>query len=68
MDDTISEPGKTTHARRRRTLTAEIWQFLIVVSVFFVVAPLWLFVVYLPGRTLERWEDQPPGRGDKGAG
>ena len=24
----------------------------------------WLFVVYLPGRTMERWEDQRPGRGD----
>jgi hypothetical protein len=46
-------------------LTAEIWQFLIVVLGFFVVALLWLLVVYLPGRTLERWEDQRPGRGDR---
>jgi hypothetical protein len=49
-------------------LAAEIWQFLIAILGFFVVALLWLFVVYLPGRTLERWEDQRPGRGDKGAG
>jgi hypothetical protein len=32
---------------------------------FFVVAVVWMFVVYLPGRTLERWEDQRPGRGKK---
>jgi hypothetical protein len=35
-----------------------------VVLGFFIVALLWLFVVYLPGRTMERWEDQRPGRGD----
>jgi hypothetical protein len=29
-----------------------------------VVALLWLFVVYLPGRTMECWDDQRPGRGD----
>ncbi|HEX2740946.1 MAG TPA: hypothetical protein VHM69_10905 [Rubrobacter sp.] len=49
-------------------MTAEVWQFLIVILGFSVVVLLWLFVVYLPGRTLERWEDQRPGRGDKGAG
>ena len=64
MGDTLSVPGEATLVRRRRTLTAEIWQFLIVVSGFFVIALLWLLVVYLPGRTLERWEDQRPGRGD----
>jgi hypothetical protein len=68
MGDTLSVPGKATLVRRRRTLTAEIWQFLIVVLGFFVVALLWLLVVYLPGRTLERWEDQRPGRGDRGDG
>ena len=41
---------------------SEVWQFLIVLSGFLVAAVLWLFVVYLPGRTLERWEDQRPGR------
>jgi hypothetical protein len=33
---------------------------------FLVAAVLWLFVVYLPGRTLERWKDQRPGRGETG--
>jgi hypothetical protein len=65
MGDTLSVPGEATLVRRRRTLTAEIWQFLIVVSGFFVVALLWLLVVYLPGRTLERWEDQRRGRSGK---
>lgn len=41
---------------------SEFWQFLIVVLGFLVVAVLWFFIVYLPGRTLERWEDQRPGR------
>jgi hypothetical protein len=49
-------------------LTVEIWQFLIVVLGFFVAALLWLFVVYLPGRTLERWEDQRPRRSDRWGG
>ena len=31
---------------------------------FFGVALLWLPVEHLPGRTMERWEDQRPGRGD----
>lgn len=53
----------------RRVLAAEFWQFLVVVVAFVVAAALWLFVVYLPGRTLERWEDQRPGRGgDKRGG
>jgi hypothetical protein len=47
----------------RRALAAEFWQFLVVVVAFVVAAALWLFVVYLPGRTLEHWEDQRPGRG-----
>ncbi|HET7271432.1 MAG TPA: hypothetical protein VFI90_10150 [Rubrobacter sp.] len=45
-------------------MASEIWQFLIVVLGFFVVALLWIFIVYLPGRTLERWVDQRPERGD----
>jgi hypothetical protein len=48
-------------------LGSEIWQFLIVMLGFFVVAVLWLFIVYLPGRTLERWGDQRPGRGKAGS-
>jgi hypothetical protein len=45
-------------------LTSEVWQFLMVALGFFVVAMCWLFVVYLPGRTLEQWENQDSGRGD----
>ena len=45
-------------------LASEIWQFLMVVLGFIIVALLWLFVVYLPGRTMERWEDQRPDRGE----
>jgi hypothetical protein len=41
----------------RKVLASEIWQFLMVAVGFFVVALLWHFVVYLPGRTLERWEN-----------
>ncbi len=44
-------------------MAAEVWQFLLAILGFFVVAVSWLFVVYLPGRTPERWEDQRPGRG-----
>jgi hypothetical protein len=43
-------------------LESEVWQFLLILLGFFVAAVLWLFVVYLPGRTLERREDQRPGR------
>jgi len=49
-------------------LAAEFWQFLVVVVAFVVAALLWLCVVYLPGRTLERWEDQRLGRGGKKTG
>ena len=45
---------------------SEVWQFLAILLGFLVTAVLWLFVVYLPGRTLERWEDQRPGRGKAG--
>jgi hypothetical protein len=56
------------HARatERKVLGSEVWQFLIILFGFLVAAVLWLFVVYLPGRTLERWEDQRPGRGNAG--
>ncbi len=37
---------------------SELWQFAALL-LFFAVAPfLWLRIVYLPGRTLERWEDR----------
>jgi hypothetical protein len=45
-------------------LASEVWQFLIVVPGFFVVALVWLCVVYLPGRTMERWETQSRERDD----
>ena len=47
-------------------MAAEVWQFLLAILGFFVVAVLWLFIVYLPGRTLERWEDRRSGRGESG--
>jgi hypothetical protein len=47
-------------------LGSEVWQFLVILLGFFVAFVLWLFIVYLPGRTLERWEDQRPGRGKAG--
>ncbi len=34
-------------------LTAELWQFAALIGVFFVVALLWVFVIYLPARTME---------------
>ncbi|HEV8044256.1 MAG TPA: hypothetical protein VGP38_03680 [Rubrobacter sp.] len=49
-------------------MAAEFWQFLVAGVVFVVLAVLWLCVVYLPGRTLERWEDHRPGRGGKKGG
>ncbi len=47
-------------------MATEFWQFLAAIAAFVVFAVLWLFVVYLPGRTLERWEDQRPGRKEDG--
>ena len=64
MYDTPCVPGKAPRAVERKILASEVWQFLMVVVGFFIVALLWLFVVYLPGRTMECWEDQRPGRGD----
>ena len=50
-------------ATERKVLGSEVWQFLIILLGFFVAAVVWLFGVYLPGRTLERWKDQRPSRG-----
>jgi hypothetical protein len=67
--DTLCVPGTVARATERKILASEVWQFLMVVLGFLVVVLFWLFVVYLPGRTLERWKDQRPGRGDgKAAG
>ena len=51
---------------KERLLTTELWQFAVAVGAFVVVVLLWLRAVYLPGRTLERWEDErpQPGRRD----
>ena len=43
-------------------MASELWQFAILMAVFAIVGVLWLFIVYLPGRTMERWEDQRPKR------
>lgn len=45
-------------------LTSELWQFAVVLGVFMVVALLWLFIIYLPARTMEHSESQrtPPAR------
>jgi hypothetical protein len=45
-------------AERESDLAAEYLQFAGFMGVFAVVAVLWLYIVYLPGRTLERWDDQ----------
>ena len=37
---------------------AEIWQFAGMLAFFAIALFLWLRIVYLPGRTLERWEDR----------
>ena len=34
-------------------MTAELWQFAALIGVFFVVAVLWVFVIYIPARTME---------------
>lgn len=43
-------------------LSSELLQFAVLMAVFAVVGVLWLFIVYLPARTMERWEDQRPKR------
>jgi hypothetical protein len=63
MYDTLRAPGTVARGAERKVLASEVSQFLLVVVGFSIVALFWLFVVYLPGRTLERWEDQRPGRG-----
>jgi hypothetical protein len=52
------------HARatERKVVGSEVWQFLVILLGFLGAAVLWLFVVYLPGRTLERWQGR---RADK---
>lgn len=40
----------------------EIIQFAILLGIFLVVGLLWLSIVYLPARTVEKWEDNRPRR------
>lgn len=42
----------------RDALLSELWQFGAMLVLFLVALILWLRIVYLPGRTLERWEDR----------
>lgn len=42
----------------RDGLLPELWQFGAMLALFAVALILWLRIVYLPGRTLERWEDR----------
>ena len=47
-----------TIVSRGALLSAEIWQFAGMLAFFVTALFLWLRIVYLPGRTLERWEDR----------
>lgn len=45
----------------------ELFQFAAVLGVFLAVAVAWLFVIYLPGRTMEDWRDKHPRKRRKKA-
>lgn len=45
-------------------MSSELWQLFGVFVAFCIALTLWLYIVYLPGRTLERWKDQRPGAND----
>jgi hypothetical protein len=62
MYDTLCVPGKAPRAVERKVLASVTWQFLMAAVGFFVVALLWLFVVYLPRCTMDRWEDKRTNR------
>ena len=40
---------------------SELWQFAGLLGLFAVAFVLWMWIVYLPGRSLERWEDRRVG-------
>jgi hypothetical protein len=44
-------------------LGTELLQFAAVMAAFAVAVLLWLLVVFIPGHTMERWEDRRPSRG-----
>lgn len=39
-------------------MTGELLQLAAVLGIFAVVAAVWLFVIFLPGRTMEDWQDK----------
>ncbi len=43
-------------------MAAELLQFAAAMAAFVVAALLWLYIIYIPGRTVENWEDQRPAR------
>ena len=43
-------------------MAAELLQFAVVIAAFVIAALLWIYIVYIPGRTVENWEDQRPAR------
>lgn len=45
-------------AQEETGLIAELWQFAVVLGLFAVAALLWLFVIYLPARTMEHSESR----------
>lgn len=49
-------------------MTAELWQFAALIGVFFVVAVLWVFVIYLPARTVEYSEASQKESRDRDGG
>lgn len=40
----------------------ELLQFAGIMAAFAVAALLWILIVFIPGRTMERWEDQQSSR------
>jgi len=49
-------------------LKAEVWQFGIMLAGFCGIAILWLKVIYLPRRTMERWRHPKPNPRDAASG
>lgn len=43
-------------------MTAELWQFAALIGGFFLAAVLWVFVIYLPARTMEYSQTQSRNR------
>ena len=39
-------------------MQSELWQLVAMIGFFAVAFVLWTWIVYLPGRSLERWEDR----------